>query len=248
MTSQDQHAVLVQLRAYLAQRGSEPNARLPAERALADLLGITRSELRKAMSVLEGEGLIWRRVGKGTFLAAGEPYEVVYLREIAERASLRDTMRARMTLEPAIAAEAALDARRVDILALEKCIVASRESRTWREYESCDNRFHKLVSECAHNPITSTTYDILANVRRAVVWSRPRAPSDRPPSDHHSFAEHGAIVDAIAARDPAKSAAAMFAHLRTVEQRLTDYAVFAEAQTGPTAATSTREGNERMNE
>ncbi len=245
MTSRDQHAVLVQLRAYLAQREHAPNARLPAERPLADLIGITRGELRKALAVLEGEGLIWRRVGKGTFLAAGEPYEVIYPGEIAAKSTLSDAMRARLTLEPAIVAEAALNARRADISAMRDCLAASREARTWREYESCDNRFHKLIAESTHNPITSATYDILAGVRRTVVWSRPRVASDRPPPDHHSFAEHGVIVDAVAARDPAGSSAAMFAHLRTVERLLTDREIPGSAAPG-TAGVPANESDERM--
>jgi GntR family transcriptional regulator, transcriptional repressor for pyruvate dehydrogenase complex len=53
-----------------------------------------------------------------------------------------------------------------------------------------------------------------------VVWMRVRKAPDRPPADHHSFAEHEAIVRAIEERDMAAAAAAMRRHLTSVEERL----------------------------
>jgi DNA-binding GntR family transcriptional regulator len=44
----------------------------------------------------------------------------------------------------------------------------------------------------------------------------------RPPADHHSFAEHEQIVEAIADRDGAAAADAMRRHLRSVESHLRD--------------------------
>src|SRR5512134_3167616 len=58
------------LRAYVAEKGLKPGARLPAERELTDHLGMTRNTLRKALESLEREGAIWRHVGKGTFISA----------------------------------------------------------------------------------------------------------------------------------------------------------------------------------
>ncbi len=46
---------LTQLRAWLAQRDLPANTRLPAERELCELLGVSRGELRKALAVA-GEG------------------------------------------------------------------------------------------------------------------------------------------------------------------------------------------------
>ena len=63
-------------------------------------------------------------------------------------------------------------------------------------------------------------FDVLNAVRRTVVWGRLRADGARPPADHHSFADHERIVEAIAERDLAGAAAAMRLHLQQVGRRL----------------------------
>lgn len=65
--------IVTQLRAYLAQAELPEDRRLPPERDLAVALGVTRTELRKALGALEAEGQIWRHVGKGTFLETAPP-------------------------------------------------------------------------------------------------------------------------------------------------------------------------------
>ncbi|MGI3211775.1 FadR/GntR family transcriptional regulator [Roseovarius tibetensis] len=214
------HAALVQLRAFLAQPDMTPNTRLPPERDLAEQLGVSRGELRKALSMLEAEGLLWRHVGKGTFVGSAQPFEVVSLGDIARVSSPAEVMRARLVIEPALCAEAAIQATSSDIMALRHCASDSRAARSWREYEACDNRLHKIVADASNNPITAALFDMLAGIRRTVVWGRLRRERDCPAPDHHSFHEHDAIIDAIEQRDPVSANAAMHRHLTSVERYL----------------------------
>ncbi len=71
MNSENIAGALVQLRAYIAQGEFARNDRLPPERKLCQHLGVSRSELRRAFTVLESEGAIWRHVGRGTFIGDG---------------------------------------------------------------------------------------------------------------------------------------------------------------------------------
>ncbi len=216
------NAALTQLRAWLAQDAIANGGKLPAERELCELLGVSRGELRKALAVLEQEGALWRQVGKGTFVGLKPADEMTSLSAVAARSSPGEVMRARLKFEPMLAAEAAINASASDIEQLRICIAASRDARTWREYETCDNRFHRTVALAASNELLLSMFDHLNAVRRAVVWSRGRADQGPPPSNHHSFAEHDRIFEAFSGRDPQAANTAMRRHLMAVEAALID--------------------------
>lgn len=213
-------AALTQLRAWLAQETIARGGKLPAERELCDLLGVSRGELRKALAVLEREGALWRQVGNGTFVGLKPADEMTSLSAVAARSSPGEVMRARQKFEPILAAEAAINASASELEQLRICIAASRDAGTWREYETCDNRFHRTVAEAARNQLLLSMFDHLNAVRRAVVWSRGRPDRGRPPPDHHSFADHDRIFDAVSGRDPQAAQAAMRHHLTSVQAAL----------------------------
>ncbi len=213
-------AALTQLRAWLAQDEIAKGGRLPAERELCDLLGVSRGELRKALAVLEQEGALWRQVGKGTFVGLKPADELTSLSAVASRSSPGEVMRARLKFEPMLASEAAYNATPADLEQLRLCIDASRKARTWREYETCDNRFHRTVAQAAGNELLLAMFDHMNAVRRAVVWTRGRADQEGPSTSHHSFSEHDALFAAISGRDAAGAHAAMLRHLTSVQAAL----------------------------
>lgn len=211
---------LTQLRAWLAQRELPPGGKLPPERELGEELGVSRGELRKALAVLERDGELWRHVGKGTFAGIRPPDEVTSVRAIAAGTNPREVMRARLLIEPMLAREAALNATSAHLDDIRRCIRASREAATWRQYENCDNRLHRTVAEAAGNSVLTALFDQLNAVRRTVVWGRLRDQTDRPPPDHHSFAEHDRLLAALAERDQEAAYRAMLEHLLTVQGNL----------------------------
>lgn len=213
-------SALTQLKAFLAQQDYPANTRLPPERELSEMLGVSRGELRKALATLEDDGELWRHVGKGTFVGAKPVDEVGSIATVANQTNPADVMRTRLLFEPEIAREAALNATLDDIREMRTCIRGSMEAETWRQYENWDNRLHRAIAEATHSTLLLALFDTLNSVRRAVVWGRLRVGRDRPPEDHHSFAEHLAIVDAIEHRDLTQASSMMRQHLRTVRDRL----------------------------
>jgi DNA-binding FadR family transcriptional regulator len=214
-------AALAQLRAYIANRAFKPGDRLPAERMLCHEIGLRRSELRRALETLEREQVLWRHVGKGTFLSSGQKTsDQDDFGKLSQQVSPADVMRARTALEPALARQAALHASASAISRLKLNIERARQSATWREYEALDNEFHRLIAEASGSVTLLALFDQLNALRRLVSWGRVLRAGARPPEDHASFAQHARIVEEIAARDPDKAQAAMGAHLRSVENRL----------------------------
>jgi DNA-binding FadR family transcriptional regulator len=213
------HATLVQLRAWLTRHDFAPGTRLPPERELCEILGVSRGDLRKALATLEAEGQLWRHVGKGTFVGARR-IEVMSLADIDRVTNPAEVMRTRLLIEPLIAREAALHATAQHLETLRACIARTRGATTWRQYETADNELHRAIAEAAGNRLLLALFDALNAVRRAVVWGMLRSGQERPPADHHSFAEHERILGAIEARDLDGAARAMHAHLRAVERAL----------------------------
>lgn len=212
-------ATLVQLRAWLTRHDFPPDTKLPAERELAEILGVSRGDLRKALATLEAEGQLWRHVGKGTFTGS-RAIEVMSLAEIDRQTNPAEVMRTRLLIEPLIAREAALNATSVDIDALRRCVNRTHQAATWRQYETADNELHRRIAEASDNRLLLALFDALNAVRRAVVWGMLRTNTDRPPDNHHSFAEHDRIIEAIEKRDIEGAGREMYLHLRAVEQNL----------------------------
>jgi DNA-binding FadR family transcriptional regulator len=211
---------LTQLRAYLAQSDLPVDSRLPTERALAQKLGVTRAELRKALAVLEAENQIWRHVGKGTFIGSRPIDTLADVAAITRRTNPGDVMRTRLLLEPEVARMAALNATSDQIAEMKLCLQRTRAAQTWRQYEAWDNRLHRVIAEATQNALLLALLDTLNAVRRAVAWGRLRVEKVKPAPTHHSFEEHEAIVAAIAERDLDRAAAAMRRHLESVERNL----------------------------
>jgi DNA-binding FadR family transcriptional regulator len=219
-SSENGSGALGQLRAYLAQRELPADSRLPPERELSRALGVTRAEVRKALAVLEAEGQLWRHVGKGTFIGSRPLDSAADVASITRRTNPTEVMRTRLLIEPEVARLAALNATPGHIAEMRVCLERTRAAATWRQYEAWDNRLHRVIAEATQNHLLLALLDTLAAVRRAVAWGRLRANPVKPDPDHHSFAEHEAIVAAIEERDMARAAESMRRHLETVERNL----------------------------
>jgi DNA-binding FadR family transcriptional regulator len=207
------------LQALIDEGGYKPGDRLPAERELIQSLGMSRTLLRKALEVLEFRGLIWRHVGKGTFVAAGNTSSPT-ITDLSNRTSPVHMMRARLSLEPALAREAAINASDEAVRRLEQARMSAESATSWDRYEKQDDAFHRSVAEATDNVLLLALFDQLNQVRRAVAWNNVVRSTERPPADHLSFEEHQVITEAIASRDPASAYAAMRAHLGSVSARL----------------------------
>ena len=207
------------VRGWLYQSGLRPGGRLPPERELCATLGMSRGVLRKALTVLEAEGAIHRKVGKGTFL--GEALAVAGASSeswtfLAERTSPHEAMTARFVLEPELTAMAAIHATPRHLSHLKDLTQEMRAATSWSSYEELDFAFHTEIAEAAGNTLLSELHWLVNKVRVSVVWERLDVPEGGPPSDYHSFAEHEAIVKALERRDSAGAKAAMRAHLKSV--------------------------------
>lgn len=215
--------VVQRLKRMLDSSRMPANSRLPPERELAAELGISRSTLRKALARLEAEGLIWRHVGRGTFVG-GRPVAIVGLGPAGTLlASPKDVMEARLMFEPAIAAEAARNATHADIDYLWRCVNKSNAARDFETYELWDRTLHRAIAGATRNALAEMFLETVNEFRKRDDWSRQQLPSFQSRRQQESSAQHRRIVDAIASRDPRSAADIMRHHLTLVREMYFTY-------------------------
>lgn len=213
-------SVLAELRAALDGLAPVHGDQLPPERELRQRLGCSRETLRACYAALEREGEVWRHVGQGTFRGRRPVHLPVRDTLLVEGATPPDLMRARLLLEPQVAAEAALRAEDTDIRHLRRKVAEGRAAPDRAACERADDAFHRAVAETSRNPVLTGFLVYMSGARRRVAWQREwdrtyrRIAKDEFQTLHSD--QHGRIVDAIAAADPEGAARAMTQHLEVI--------------------------------
>jgi DNA-binding FadR family transcriptional regulator len=197
-----------------------PDRRLPTERALCEMLDVSRRSVRRALDVLEAEGHIWRRQGSGTFAGPAPVPILSSLDAVAKQSSYLEVMALRLQLEPEFAGVAALHATPDDVARLRTLIQHISDSQDADERELWDSSLHRTVAEISGNRLYLAIFDLIDRVRQDASWVeiRERARSARINKLYRS--QHDALVDAIAAGDAAATTAAMRNHLLALQSNL----------------------------
>jgi DNA-binding FadR family transcriptional regulator len=212
---------------YIKDHSLAPQSRLPPERRLCEELEISRGELRKALSLLEAEGNIWRHVGRGTFVGTRPLDRLDEIAALSTHTNPAEVMQARLLLEPGIVRIAAIQATTADIERMKLCSKRKDTAIDWYTYERWDGAFHQAVAEGAHNTLLLTLFNALNTVREATEWGRLRKSRLTDAHRKRSGRQHLAIIEAITARDMEQAERAMRDHLKSVHKALlgSDYEI-----------------------
>jgi DNA-binding FadR family transcriptional regulator len=144
---------LVRLRRFMDAAIVRGETMLPPERRLADTLGVGRGALRRALDVVEAEGLVRRIQGSGTYLGNGPP-QPPDIEEMSQRASPGEARLAADRASPAEIETMRRLARRV----------ASAIDRD--AYELWDAALHRAIAEAARNRLFLDLLEIIEAVRQ----------------------------------------------------------------------------------
>jgi len=208
---------LEMVRQHLRQAQYGEQARLPPERELAEILGITRNRLRGSLRKLAAEGVIWRHVGRGTYFG-NKPSTETTVNELAQLTNPREMMEARFALEPEIARLAALHATLRDFTRMEECLERMSQMDDFAAWSAWDVQLHRALAEATSNKLLLAMFDALQLTRQKEIWGKLHL--DRQTSSRRQDAarEHLAFVTAVRDRDPQKAAGLMRQHLNSVQE------------------------------
>ena len=213
--------MLAQLRILIGAQAGKPDAALPTERELATRFGVSRRALRRALSVLETEGRIWRRQGKGTFIGPTAASPATGVSRLSSRTNFFEVMEVRLQIEPSLAQLAALRASGEQIAMLRR--LAERTCSTSADpdaLERWDSAFHRVIAEAAGNRLFLDLFGLIDAIRRDKAWKIYREKARNPARLELYFNQHRELVDAIAARASADAARIMRRHIMAVQDAL----------------------------
>ncbi|AUH00667.1 FadR family transcriptional regulator [Prodigiosinella confusarubida] len=217
-------SALEKMRQLIQQHDDRPDQPLPTERELAELFGVGRREIRRALDVLEEEGRIWRKQGKGTFVGPAAPVQPLVLQDLPQQSNLLEVMEARLQLEPGLARLAALRASKEQIALMSRLQERMQPIAPddGDQHELWDSAFHRAIAEAAGNRLMLSLFDAIDAIRREPDWQHLRIQARTPSRLVHYDQHHQRLVRHIAARQPTEAAAAMREHLLSLQQALMD--------------------------
>ena len=188
-------------------------SRLPAERELATLLGVSRTSVREALISLEIGGLVDVRVGSGVFVTAGAVSSAL---AGDKGPGPFELLSARTLVEGEVAALAAVNATNEDLDALRQAI---RRMTTHVDdfviREETDREFHLGIAKATGNGSLELVVEGLWN-QRAELWGRMQQHYHTEALARRTLHDHAAILAAITARNPDAARTAMHRHLARV--------------------------------
>lgn len=190
------HSVCTAIRDDIVSGVYERGGRL-TEELLARRYGVSRVPVRESLRTLEAEGFVVTRRHAGACVA--EPTE----QEAA------DLLEVRMLLEPLGAARAAQRRTEAHLKVLRGLVRLGQErSRRGRseDLRSLGGWFHETLAQASGSPGLTA---LLTQLRHKIAWmyvvETPAAPAE-------SWAEHAAIVDAVARGDAERARSLTAAH------------------------------------
>ncbi|MGW3590542.1 FadR/GntR family transcriptional regulator [Streptomyces fungicidicus] len=208
---------------HLSAGDIRPGTRLPAERQLAEALGVARSSVRGALSALDVLGIIEIRPGSGSYVREGTseflPRAINWGLMLGQRRT-QDLVEVRTHMEGVSARLAAERATDEDVARLEEHLQHMRDAQgdvaAYAAYIDADIAFHLECARIARNSVLS---DILHSIRALLqVWME--RVSDIEGTVGGTLCEHDAVLKAIRDRDPEAADRAMAAHMRMASTRL----------------------------
>ena len=201
--------------------GAFTDAAFPTEADLSLEHGVSRSVTREAVKMLTAKGLLSARPRQGTSVqpvATWNLFDADVLRWLLERKFspelLKQFNELRAAIEPAAAALAAqaADARGLALIEAGFArMVAAEDGKD--DGLNADIAFHLAILRASGNPFFAQFRDLVATALRTSIKF-----TNRIVGRTADLAAHGAVKDAIVARDPARAHHAMAAIIGVVMQ------------------------------
>jgi GntR family transcriptional repressor for pyruvate dehydrogenase complex len=216
-TSRLYEQIVQQIEESVLNGSLKPGDQLPAERDLAQRLGVSRTAVREAVKALREKGLVEAYSGRGTFItdgtthAARQSFDLMV--KIGQQEGSGHLAELRLILEPGIAAIAAVRVEEEHLAAMREAVaVMDLAQKDPEAYIEADLDFHLALAEAAANPLILSLIDSIVGLlreQRMKIFNVDGGPE-------RGQIHHKRILEAMERRDPEMARVAMAAHLEQV--------------------------------
>jgi GntR family transcriptional repressor for pyruvate dehydrogenase complex len=212
--------VVVRLRDMIHDGELSPGDRLPPERDLAKLLGVSRPTLRAGIRSLATVGILQSRQGAGTFVAERDESPTLDGSPLRMLSALHgftsdEMFEARLALEMSVAAMAAERATSEQMTLLAEEITGMYASIDNPEgYLVHDMKFHQTIAAASNNRILTS----LMNMVATILFDSRSKTVKRARDLKESAEQHHNIYRALRERDPEGARRAMREHLLQTQE------------------------------
>jgi GntR family transcriptional repressor for pyruvate dehydrogenase complex len=222
-TMSQTEVVISGIKHMLSSGELSPGQRLPVEKDLAAVMGVSRGSLREGVRALSTMGILEVRQGAGTFVSGLEPSALLSAMEFwvglqeGDRAGEVHAVRRALETEAAGVAAGRISEEDLDrasaILGLAEEAI-SAEPTDHEAALKADVEFHRLIAEASGNRVLAALIETLSGrtIRLRMWRSEHDAQGLR---DTHR--EHLAVLNALRRRDPERARVRMAGHLYGVE-------------------------------
>jgi GntR family transcriptional repressor for pyruvate dehydrogenase complex len=232
--------IAARLLGLIRERELRPGDKLPPERELATMIGVSRQTLREALRALSIMKVVDIRQGSGTYITSLEPRQLISHLDFIfskDNVGLLEFFEARRVLETGYIRLAAVRITEEQLEKLERLLLdLTRFVEFPDRFSDLDIEFHNTICKAANNSLLT---QFLESTNSLGLFSRARTGGLRQVREQ-TLVNHRAILDALRNHDPAVAEKAMTAHLDHIEASL--QAVLAQGE--PEATQPARRGAE----
>ncbi|QTA82118.1 Putative HTH-type transcriptional regulator, LutR-like [Desulfonema limicola] len=211
--------VFDQLREIIFRGELKPGEKIMPERELSEVLGVSRTSVRDAISKLVVMGFLEQKQGQGTFVKTTENSENNPLAAAMETedATLIDLLEVRMGMECNAAALAAQRADKKDIQFLESSLEEmKKEINEGGLGTEADVSFHMALSYATKNPLQIYLMKNFFDFLFAGINENLNHLYKEPQNIPEIIKQHTEIITAIKNKDPEKAYKSMKKHITFV--------------------------------
>ncbi len=217
--------IVSQIKQLISKGELKPGDRIPSERELATMLGVSRPSVREAIMVLEAMGFVESRQGGGTYVKALTEASIMNplakLVEMRDPELLRSLAEVRMGLESwsaYLAAQRATDSDIAEMRRLYKIMEKQAAKGGWSP--DVDAEFHYAITAASHNSLQMHVLDSIHSLFHATIQVALMEFYQQEGHVQLLLTHHHDIMEAIAAHDPELARKKMMEHLAMVEEKM----------------------------